>query len=106
MNDQLKYQVVIETKNSEAAAFTKEGSFAGMRTRFPADQLSMRAIAPPGKKIVLNDYFARDTSGEKVPLGEKHSKPLVEFGNQAITWTVEYPIPSVSYIVSLSIFDP
>jgi len=104
--DQLKYQVIIETKNSEAAAFRKEGSFAGMRTRFPTEQLSMRVRAPHGKKIALNDYFARDTSGEKVPLGDKHSKPRKELGNHEITWTVKYPIPSISYIVSLSISDP
>ena len=104
--DELVYEVIIETKNSEAAAFTKEGSFAGMRTRFPADELSMRVVAPQGKKLEMKTFFARDTSGQTVEMVKGHSEPKLESDGRNIAWVVKDPVPSISYTVALSIVDP
>lgn len=103
--DTLKYQVTIETENTEAKAFTKEGSFAGMRTRYPASKLSMRVHAPSGMKFELRGHFARDTSGENIDLVAKDSEPELDSNGQVITWTVTDPFPTVTYLVKLAITD-
>ena len=86
----LTYTCTIATKGTELAAFSADGSFAGIGTRYPVTRLEFACHAPPGYRVDRR-HFATFLRTEDSSSPEIAGLPaaVLQDGDQTVTWTIE-----------------
>jgi hypothetical protein len=85
---QRQYDVI----KSEMKAFSKIGTYAGLRIFHPTNIIEMRLYSPPHFRIVLLNYFIGDEEGVvKDTEKRKQLSPLVSEDYHFIYWKILYP---------------
>jgi hypothetical protein len=100
-NEELIYGIEINTKDTEKPAFRKDGSYAGMATNYPTNQLNGEFHAPPNYEIILQGHIIRDREGGLIKDHPKIEEPMLSENRKRVTWKVESPVPAALYLISL-----
>jgi hypothetical protein len=94
-----QYTMVLSTARSETAAFTPEGTYAGIPTTIPTGTAKLHFLAPPGYRITLLDpVVVVDAEGTRFPeLERAATPPRVAASGSVLTWELLNPATARRY---------
>ncbi len=90
-NEEINYEVKIETPETEIDAFSNEGTYGGIPTTIPTKEASIVYVAPKGYIFnILNPIIVIDKSGQHFQEEEKDiSPPKLNRFNNIIEWNIK-----------------
>jgi len=90
-NEEIKYEIKIETISTEIDAFSDEGTYGGIPAIIPTKEASLVYVAPKGYIFdILNPIIVIDKSGQHFQEEEKDiSPPVLNTFNNIIEWNIK-----------------
>ena len=105
-DEEITYEIRIDTPQTEKQSFTIEGGYAGIAAALPALKAALNFKAPTGYKFKLKDILnVIDTHGNiDVQEVERINKPVLSLANTVMTWELTNLIARHRYYFGYRLF--
>lgn len=101
-NEEANYTISYSWIKAYNNIASKEGDILMQTIQYPTKTLSINVIAPPSHRLYIEDSFVQDKNEERdFDLTNNLQKPKRNFGDRTITWKIQNPMLSFSYVLKL-----